>query len=101
MKKLIVKTGDDADFFKRGRKLAQLADKGQALPEESVISFEDLADVLKLLTFMPTPPHQRRRRICRGRWRPSEHPCGTGRSGESAGPAPDGARRPKRVPIDG
>lgn len=50
MNKLIVKTAKEDDFFKRGRKLAKLADLGERLPEERVVSFEDPADVLKLLT---------------------------------------------------
>ena len=50
MNQLIVKTGNEDEFFKRGRKLGGLADRGEGLPEESVISFEDPADVLKLLT---------------------------------------------------
>ena len=50
MSTLTIKTGDETEFFKRGRKLAQLADQQQKLPHESVISFEDPADVLKLLT---------------------------------------------------
>jgi predicted transcriptional regulator len=51
MSKLIIKTGnDESGFFKRGQKLAQLADQGRELPKESVISYEDPADVLKLLS---------------------------------------------------
>lgn len=47
---LTIKTGTEADFFKRGRQLAQAADKGEALPDERVLSFEDPADVMKLIT---------------------------------------------------
>lgn len=50
MSNLTIKTATEADFFKRGRELAQLADKGESLPQECIISFEDPADVLKLLT---------------------------------------------------
>ena len=50
MSKLIVKTANEADFFKRGKKLAKLADLGKRLPEERVVSFEDPADMLKLLS---------------------------------------------------
>lgn len=50
MDTLIVKTAPEADFFRRGRELAKLADRGEALPETKVISFEDPADLLKLLT---------------------------------------------------
>ena len=48
--KLTVKTATEADFFQRGREIARLADHGEALPEECVISFEDPAEMLKLLT---------------------------------------------------
>ena len=50
MSKLTIKTGTEYDFFRRGRQLAQAADRGQPLPEESTISFEDPADVVKLIT---------------------------------------------------
>lgn len=50
MKKLILKTGTEQDFFKRGRKIAKAADLGQPIPEETIISFEDPADVTKLIT---------------------------------------------------
>lgn len=50
MTNLTIKTGTEADFFKRGRQLAQAADRGEALPDERVISFEDPADVMKLIT---------------------------------------------------
>ncbi len=50
MKNLILKTGTEQDFFKRGRKIAKAADLGQPIPEETIISFEDPADVTKLIT---------------------------------------------------
>ncbi|WP_316157420.1 helix-turn-helix domain-containing protein [Cupriavidus sp. BIC8F] len=50
MTKLIIKTGTEADFFKRGRELARMADRAKKLPDERTISFEDPADVLKLIT---------------------------------------------------
>jgi predicted transcriptional regulator len=50
MSELMIKTGTEDDFFRRGRELAQAADRGQALPEESTISFEDPADVVKLIS---------------------------------------------------
>ena len=50
MTTLTIKTGTEADFFKRGRQLAQAADNGKALPDERVLSFEDPADVMKLIT---------------------------------------------------
>lgn len=50
MSKLTIKTATEEEFFKRGKKLAKLADAGKPIPKESVISFEDPADVLQLLT---------------------------------------------------
>jgi predicted transcriptional regulator len=50
MNKLTIKTATEEDFFKRGRVLAKRADAGASLPKESVLSFEDPADVLRLLT---------------------------------------------------
>ncbi|MEQ1668087.1 MAG: MarR family transcriptional regulator [Sulfuriferula sp.] len=50
MNKLTIKTATEEEFFKRGSKLARLADQGKRLPEECVISFEDPADILRLLT---------------------------------------------------
>ena len=50
MTKLTMKTGTEKDFFKRGRQLAWAADHGEPLPDERTISFEDLADLMKLIT---------------------------------------------------
>ena len=50
MKNMILKTGTEQDFFKRGRMIAKAADLGQPIPEETIISFEDPADVTKLMT---------------------------------------------------
>lgn len=50
MTKLTVKTGTEQDFFKRGRQLARVADRGETLPEERIVSFEDPADLMKLIT---------------------------------------------------
>ncbi|TAH43522.1 MAG: MarR family transcriptional regulator [Betaproteobacteria bacterium] len=50
MSKLTIKTGTEEDFFKRGRQLAKAADRGEHLPEERILSFEDPADVMKLIT---------------------------------------------------
>jgi hypothetical protein len=48
MTKLTIKTGTEEDFFKRGRQLAKTADRGEQLPDERIISFEDPADMMKL-----------------------------------------------------
>ena len=50
MKQVTVKIATEADFFQRGHKIARLADRAESLPEEYVISFEDPAEMLKLLT---------------------------------------------------
>ncbi len=50
MNKLTIKTGTEENFFKRGRYLATTADQGKPLPDERIISFEDPADVMKLMT---------------------------------------------------
>lgn len=50
MTKVILKTGTEKDFFKRGRQLAKVADNGASLPEERILSFEDPADLLTLMT---------------------------------------------------
>lgn len=50
MTKLTVKTGTEEDFFKRGRQLAKAADRGEQLPDERIVSFEDPADLMKLIT---------------------------------------------------
>ena len=50
MSKLTIDTGTEEDFFKRGRQLAKAADRGEKLPDERIISFEDPADVMKLIT---------------------------------------------------
>jgi len=50
MNKLTIKTGTEEDFFKRGRQLANEADKGKPLPDETILSFEDPAELVKLIT---------------------------------------------------
>ncbi|OIP15558.1 MAG: MarR family transcriptional regulator [Comamonadaceae bacterium CG_4_9_14_3_um_filter_60_33] len=50
MKNITLKSGNEQEFFRRGRVLARLADAGQPLPEERTVSFEDPADLLRLLT---------------------------------------------------
>ncbi len=50
MTKLIIKTGTEKDFFARGRRLAKAADDGKVIAEERIISFEDPADMMKLIT---------------------------------------------------
>lgn len=50
MSTLTLMTGNEEDFFKRGKRLAKLADAGKPIQEELVISFEEPAKLLKLLT---------------------------------------------------
>ena len=50
MTKLIITTGNDEDFFKRGRRVAQVADQGETMPDEHVLSFEDPSDMMRLIT---------------------------------------------------
>ena len=50
MSKLTVKTATEQEFFKRGLAIAKLADATKRLPTERVVSFEDPADLLNLLT---------------------------------------------------
>jgi predicted transcriptional regulator len=50
MTDLTIKTGTEEDFFKRGRQLGRAADRGERLPDRRVISFEDPADLMKLMT---------------------------------------------------
>ena len=49
MSELTIRAGSEDDCFQRGRRLARAADRGEALPSESTISFEDPADVVKLI----------------------------------------------------
>jgi len=50
MKNVTLKVGSEQEFFRRGKELARLADAGQPIPEERTVSFEDPADLLRLLT---------------------------------------------------
>ncbi len=46
MSKVTIKTGTEQEFFARGRRLAQAADRGETLPNEHIVSFEDPADMV-------------------------------------------------------
>lgn len=50
MKQLTIKTGTEEDFFNRGREVARMADQDEVLAESHVISFEDPAEMMKLIT---------------------------------------------------
>jgi predicted transcriptional regulator len=53
--KTIVKFGSMEDFFKRGRKIARLADKGDPIPCERIISFENADDLAELIKTKESP----------------------------------------------
>jgi predicted transcriptional regulator len=48
--KTIIKTGTEAEFFKRGRQIAKLADQGKTIPAQRTISFEDPEQISRLIT---------------------------------------------------
>jgi len=50
MVKLTITTGTDEEFFRRGRELARKLDKGEHIPAENIITFEDPEDILELIT---------------------------------------------------
>lgn len=50
MKNVTLKAGHEQDLFRRGKVLARKADAGQPMPQERTVSFEDPADLLRLLT---------------------------------------------------
>ena len=50
MNSVVLKTATEQAFFQWGRALARQADAGRPLPEEHTVSFEDPAQLLKLLT---------------------------------------------------
>lgn len=48
--KTIIKVSTTDEFFKRGKKIAKLADHGKRIPSERIISFEDPAELARLIT---------------------------------------------------
>lgn len=50
MKDVMIKTANEQDFFARDRRIAKAAVAGKRLPRETVISFEEPADLLRVLT---------------------------------------------------
>lgn len=46
----MIKVETPADFFKRGKLVAKLADQGKANPREHIIAFEDPEDMARLIT---------------------------------------------------
>jgi predicted transcriptional regulator len=49
MNTVVINIADENEFFRRGRELAQLADIQNEIPAGRIISFEDPAELLKLL----------------------------------------------------
>ncbi|MBE7567560.1 HTH domain-containing protein [Acidithiobacillus sp. HP-11] len=47
---MLLQVANEKMFFERGRKVARTADAKQPISEEKIISFEDPADLLHLLT---------------------------------------------------
>jgi predicted transcriptional regulator len=50
MMKLTIASGTAEEFFRRGRELAGKLDRGEQIPEEQLLTFEDPADILELVT---------------------------------------------------
>lgn len=50
MKKVTIGLGDENDFFDRGRRVASAADRGEAIPEEAVVTFGDPVELVRALT---------------------------------------------------
>ena len=50
MRKLEIRVESVSEFFKRGRKIARMADLGEKIPPSRVIAFEDMESLLHVLT---------------------------------------------------
>ena len=50
MKNTVIETGTEAEFFARGRRIAQQADRREQIQEALVVTFEDPAELARLLT---------------------------------------------------
>lgn len=48
--KLTITTGTETDFFQRGKELAWKLDRREWVEAENIITFEDPADILELVT---------------------------------------------------
>ena len=49
MTHIVVEIGTEEAFFARGQQLARSADRGEPLPEQHVLSFEDPEELKKFL----------------------------------------------------
>jgi predicted transcriptional regulator len=50
MRKVTIGLGDENAFFEHGRRIARLADAGEAIQEEALVTFGDPADLVRALT---------------------------------------------------
>jgi len=50
MKKVTIKTGSDADFFKRGVVISRALDACKPAPSKLILTFEDPSDLIKLIS---------------------------------------------------
>ena len=50
MRKTEIRVEGAAEFFERGRRLAKLADEGKPIPPMKVVAFEEIEDLLRVLT---------------------------------------------------
>ena len=50
MSQFTITTSTEQAFFQRGRKLARAADEGESLAAERILSFEDPAEMMKLIS---------------------------------------------------
>lgn len=48
--KVTIKTAGSDEFFRRGREIARLADRGKRIPAEKIIAFEDPEEIARLIT---------------------------------------------------
>lgn len=48
--KTLVTSADPKEFFKRGREIAKLADRKEPIEPETVIAFEDMEDMMRLVS---------------------------------------------------
>ncbi len=50
MSRVTIKTGTPKEFFERGRQIAKAIDRGEHLPTERILSFEDPVELVRLVT---------------------------------------------------
>jgi predicted transcriptional regulator len=50
MTKLTITTGNEQAFFEHGHRIARALDRGESLPAERVLRFEDPAEMMRLMT---------------------------------------------------